>query len=149
MGETVAFVRDPANGVSTGVGITDGFADQTPFTSGAQAPAGLTALSKHLYAGAKDYPADYHERTIRPLNALGARDTLPKSFTPLFIPHFQSLFPEYYLSALSTETVVRDLAPITTTVYGDPHGREVGPARRHTTTEVDDRVQPLNRAAPQ
>ncbi|MGA7704867.1 MAG: hypothetical protein WB998_08230, partial [Solirubrobacteraceae bacterium] len=112
--ETVRFVRDPANGVSAGVGITDGFADQTPFTSGAQAPAGLTALSKHLYAGAKDYPGDYHERTIRPLNALGARDTLPKSFTPLFIPHFQSLFPEYYLSALSTETAIRDIAPITT-----------------------------------
>ncbi len=126
--ETVRFVRDPANGVSTGVGITDGFADQTPFTSGAQAPAGLTALSKHLYAGAKDYPGDYHERTIRPLNALGARDTLPKSFTPLFIPHFQSLFPEYYLSALSTETAIRDIAPITTSIYGDPHGREVGPS---------------------
>ncbi len=125
--ETVRFVRDPANGISAGVGITDGFADQTPFTSGAQAPLGLTALSKHLYAGAKEYPADYHEHAIRPLNALGARDTLAKSFTPLFIPHFQSLFPEYYLSALSTETVVRDIAPITTTIYGDPHGREVGP----------------------
>ena len=127
LAETVAYVRDPANGISPGVGITDGFADQTPFPSGAQAPLGLTALSKHLYNGPKSFPAAYPERTIRPLNALGVRDTLPKSFEPLFVPHFQSLFPEYYLTALSTETAVRDLAPFTTEVYGLPHGREVGP----------------------
>ncbi len=43
------------------------------------------------------------------------------------MPHFQSLFPEYYLTALSTETAVRDLSPFTTEVYGLAHGREVGP----------------------
>jgi hypothetical protein len=125
--ETVAYVRDPANGISPGVGITDGFADQTPFPSGAQAPLGLTALSKHLYNGPKSFPAADREKAIRPLNALGVRDTPPKSFKPLFVPSFQSLFPEYYLTALSTETAVRDLAPFTTEVYGLPHGREVGP----------------------
>jgi hypothetical protein len=128
LAETVAYVRNPANGISQGVGITSGFADQSPFPSGAQAPPGLTALSKHLYDGAKSFPSDYPTRSIIPVDASGARDTASKeSFTPLFIPSYQSLFPEYYLTATSTETVIRDLAPFTTHIYGDPHGREVGP----------------------
>ncbi len=125
--ETVAYVRDPAHGIGSGVGITDGFADQTPFPSGANAPVGLTALSKHLYNSEKSFPSAYREGPIHPINALGLRDTLPKSFQPLFIPSYQSLFPEYYLTSTSTETIVRDLAPITTEVYGFPHGRNVGP----------------------
>ena len=127
--ETVAYVRNPANGIPAGVGISDGFASQTPFPSGADAPVGLTALSKHLYNGAKTYPAGYPNNRIRPLNALGVRDTEPgNAFKPLFIPSFQSLFPEFYLSGLTTETITRDIAPITTDIYGLPHGREVGPA---------------------
>jgi hypothetical protein len=126
--ETVAYVRDPANGIAPGVGISNGFASETPFPSGAQAPLGLTALSKHLYEGAKSFPADYPEDSIEPVNALGEADTLPcAGSTPLFLPHYQSLFPEYYLTATETETIVRDLAPFTTYIYGDPHGREVGP----------------------
>lgn len=126
--ETVAYIRNPANGISLGVGVTDGFASQTPFPSGAGAPLGLTALSKHLYQGAKEFPADYPEGSITPIDALGQADTISHgNFTPLFVPAYQSLFPEYYLSATSTETIVRDLAPFTTYVYGFPHGREVGP----------------------
>jgi hypothetical protein len=125
--ETVAYVRNPANGIGPGVGISDGFASQTPFPSGADAPLGLTALSKHLYDGAKTFPAADQERSLIPLNAVGERDTLQDSFAPLFVPHYQSLFPEYYLAATQTETIVRDLAPMTTDVYGLPHGRNVGP----------------------
>jgi hypothetical protein len=125
--ETVAFVRNPANGIGSGVGISDGFASQTPFPSGANAPLGLTALSKHLYDGAKAFPAADQERSLVPLNGMGERDTLKDSFAPLFVPHYESLFPEYYLAATQTETIVRDLAPITTEVYGLPHGRNVGP----------------------
>jgi hypothetical protein len=126
--ETVAWVRNPANGIGAGVGITDGFASQTPFPSGAYAPIGLTALSKHLYNGARELPAEYVEKRLKPLNAQGFRDTAGgKGFTPLFVPHYQELFPEYFLTALSTETLVRDIAPITTDIYGLPHGREVGP----------------------
>ncbi len=128
---TVAYVRDPAHRISPGVGITDGFADQTPFPSGARTP-GLTALSKHLYVGAKSFPADFrvgHGNV--PLNALGERDTVGSrrsagGLTPRFVPHFQALFPEYYLTALQTATIVRDLAPFTTYIYGLPHGRYVG-----------------------
>ncbi len=128
LNETVAYVRNPTNGISPAVGVSDGFASQTPFPSGANAPLGLTALSKHLYQGAKEFPTEYPEGAITPVDALGQADTVSHgSFTPLFVPGYQSLFPEYYLSATSTETVVRDLAPFTTYVYGFPHGREVGP----------------------
>lgn len=128
--ETVAFVRNPANGISPAVAITDGFASQTPFPSGANAPLGLTALSKHPYQGAETFPASYEIGSIRPINAIGARDTQPREkapFTPLFTPNYQSLLPEYTLTATSTETLIRDLAPFTTGVYGFPHGRDVGP----------------------
>ncbi|MHB8240551.1 MAG: hypothetical protein ACYDHN_01045 [Solirubrobacteraceae bacterium] len=126
--ETVALIRNPANGFSPAVGITDGFASQTPFPSGADAPLGLTALSKHPYTGAKSFPAAFREARVRPINALGARDTsTKKSYVPLFVPTFQSLFPEYWLTATATETLTRDIAPFTTEVYGFPHGREVGP----------------------
>jgi hypothetical protein len=127
--ETVAYVRDPANGISPEVGVTDGFASQTPFASGANAPLGLTALSKHPYANAKTFPAAYDQPSIHPINVLGQRDAGTKRdpVTP-FVPTYQSDFPEYTLTATSTETVIRDLAPFTTSVYGFPHGREVGPA---------------------
>jgi hypothetical protein len=126
---TVGFVRNPANGIPAGVGITDGFASQTPFRSGAEAPLGLTALSKHPYASVKSYPAEDTQRNIAPLDALGARDTSSnESFAPLFTPTYQSLLPEYALTASSTETLIRDIAPITTNVYHFPHGRNVGPA---------------------
>lgn len=125
--ETIAFVRNPANGISANVGVSDGFASQTPFPSGALAPQGETALSKHLYNGSRRYPAEWKETNLKPLNALGVRDTESHSHKPLFIPQFQSDFPEYFLTALSTETLVRDIAPITTEIYGLQHGREVGP----------------------
>ncbi len=129
LAETVAFVRNPANGIPAGVGITDGFASQTPFPSGADAPLGLTALSKHPYVGPKTFPAEYRERHIAPVDALGGRDTSSnKSFAPLFTPAYQSLLPEYTLTATSTESLIRDVAPITTNIYHYPHGRNVAPA---------------------
>jgi hypothetical protein len=131
--ETLAYVRNPANGISPEVGVSNGFASQTPFSSGALAPAGLTAFSKHLYAGAKSFPAEFHARPGHvPRDALGRRDTAgPRrsagAFTPLFVPHYQSLFPEYYLSATSPETVIRNLSPFTTYIYKTPYGRYASP----------------------
>jgi hypothetical protein len=125
---TVAYVRNPANGIASSVGITNGFASETPFPSGANAPLGLTALSKHPYVSARSFPSGYREDHIFPLNAQGTRDTLTGSFAPLFVPAYQSLLPEYTLTATGTETLIRDLAPMTTNIYGFPHGREVGPA---------------------
>jgi hypothetical protein len=129
--ETVGLVRNQASGISPAVGVSNGFASETPFPSGANAPLGLTALSKHPYGGARNYPAAYVSFSDRPVNALGLQDTLPHEhgrFTPLFIPTYQDLMPEYWLTANSTETLIRDIAPMTTEVYGFPHGRSVGPA---------------------
>lgn len=125
--ETVDYLRNPANGFSPEVGISDGFASETPFPSGADAPVGLTALSKAPYVGGRVYPAAYHENAIVPLNAQGRRDTLKGAFAPLFTPSYQTVFPEFMLSDLATETLVRDVAPMTTDVYKFPHGRSVGP----------------------
>jgi hypothetical protein len=128
--ETVALVRNPTGGLSPQVGITDGFASQTPFPSGANAPLGMTALSKHPYAGPTLFPSEYDPSRLRPVNALGEEDIrrgAPPPFTPLFTPAFQSLFPEYTLSGIQTETLIRDLSPNTNYIYGYPHGRYVGP----------------------
>jgi hypothetical protein len=126
---TVAYVRDPAHGISPQVGITDGFASQSPFSGGAFAPRGLTALSKHPYVGPRIFPSEYPARSARPVNALGEPDTTSRRGNrPLFIPHYQSLFPEYTLTATSTETLIRDLAPFPTRIAGAPHGRYVARA---------------------
>jgi hypothetical protein len=120
--ETVAYIRNPAHGISPQVGISDGFASQTPFASAANIPPGTTALSKHLYKPPMSIPREYIPAPgIKPLNALGTSDS------SRFVPTYQSDFPEYYLTATQTETVIRDLAPITTTIYKVPHGRNVAP----------------------
>jgi len=136
--ETVAYVRNPANGISPGVGITDGFASETPFPTGAFAPKGLTALSKHPYAGPRSFPSSYESgHGDLPLNALGEEDIIgPHShFTPFFLPHYQSVLPEYFLTATQTETLIRDLAPFTTKIYEAPHGRAVGPPGESPTQD--------------
>jgi hypothetical protein len=61
------------------------------------------------------YPKD--EPAGLALNALFAKDK------PKFTPAYSTLFPEYYATALQTETVMRDIAPITTSIYDIPHGR--------------------------
>ena len=130
LNETVAYVRAPANGIPASVAITDGFASQSPFPSGANAPVGLTALSKHPYGRLKVFPAASIVNGIRPINALGQHDWIAKSesFAPLYVPTYDSLFPEFPLAVTSTQTLVRDVAPMTTEIYGFPHGREVGPS---------------------
>jgi hypothetical protein len=128
--ETIAHVRSPASGLSADVGVTNGFASESPFPSGAGAPPGLTALSKHPYVALRRFPSSYEASGLRPVDALGLMDTKPKEatpFTPLFVPTYESLLPEYTLTGTSTETLIRDLAPFTTDVYDFPHGREVGP----------------------
>jgi hypothetical protein len=115
------------------VGISDGFASETPFASGALLPAGITAMSKHLYFDGIYFPINEQPGSIKPLNALGANDfttsgtTKSPIYTPLFTPTFHSQLPEYFLTATQTESAIRDLSPNTTTIYGVPHGRDVGP----------------------
>lgn len=125
---TVAHLRE--GGVSEGVGISDGFASQTPFASAGEVPLGTTALSKHLYRGPQYFPRTATIDGVRPVDALGSPDSTTSGapFTPKFTPDFGSALPEYFLTATQTETLVRDLAPMTSTIYGVPHGRAIGPS---------------------
>ncbi len=99
-----------------GVTLVDGFRNTIPWPSSSREPARVGALSAHPYPLRKVYPRD--EPGGPALNALFARDDRPK-----FTPTYSALFPEYYATALQTETIVRDMAPITTPIYGIPHGR--------------------------
>lgn len=126
---TVAWLRDPAHGL-LGVGIADGFASQRPWDSAATVPRGLTAISKHPYRGAIRFPREARIDTIAPLDALGREDF---TATPLpdgdrtardrFIPRYRVFLPEYFLTAIQTEMLVRDLSPHTSMIFTVPHGR--------------------------
>ena len=127
---TVAFLRDPSNGWPD-VQIGDGFANETPFASGATVAPGVTALDKHPYEGEDVWTAGTQgEGGIVPLNALGLPDAAPSGPGPgaAFEPTYTSFFPEYFLTGLQTETMIRDLDPSTTQIYGTPHGQAVAPA---------------------
>lgn len=139
---TVAFLRDPARGF-TKIGITNGFASQTPFRAPVTSPDGLTALSKHPYSSAKQFPNDALIDTIAPLDAAGQPDFTgsPKPGDPRevikrdrFIPSYRSFFPEYFLSAIQTEALTNDLSPTVRTINGTPHGAT-------TTTPGGQRLQ--------
>ena len=115
-------------------GIGNGFANQTPFPSGSSSPPGLTAIDKHPYYGIKHFPRDSVFNFLEPLDALGKKSYSQQ--TPQqgelvrrdrFVPRYDALFPEYILTAIQTETLIRDISPITTDVSGTPHGRRTHP----------------------
>ncbi len=130
---TVRFIRDPDNGVPD-IGIGDGFSNQTPFPAGSTSPRGLTAIDKHPYYPLRRFPEDAVYDAIKPLDALGRPDfelAGRRGKEPIrrdrFTPDYDSFFPEYPLTAIQTEHLVRDLSPITTDLYGTPHGRRTRP----------------------
>jgi hypothetical protein len=126
--QTVAYLRDPSNGVS-GVGIGDGFASLRPFDAGSNVPPGLSAIDKHPYPPRLVFPHDAVFSAIRPVDALGRPEGVQEGtrWRDSFIPSYTAFFPEYFLSGIQTETVIRDLSPITTSIYSTPHGRTTHP----------------------
>ena len=98
-----------------GVLFSDGLANTIPWPASSTSPARITGMSKHPYKGRSHYPQDNDKGTL--INALGKED---KSG---FVPKYSALFPEYYATALQTETLIRDMAPITTDLYDTKHGR--------------------------
>lgn len=139
LASTLGWLREPANGMM-GVGVTDGFASQTPFDTGAGL-TGLDALSKHPYAGARTvFGPDTGPRACRPLNALGQVDGTylgGNLWEDDYTPSFTDYFPEYYLTAIQTESLIRDISPITTMISGVPHGRNAEPPTWVTETNID------------
>lgn len=126
---TVAWLRAPAHGVSH-VGIGDGFSNQTPFPAGSTSPPGLTALDKHPYPPLRSFPRNAAFDPIRPLDGRGQSEGHRDSqgaWHDEFVPSYTAFFPEYALSAIQTESMVRDLSPIPTNVNGTAHGRSTNP----------------------
>lgn len=112
--ETAAYVNAHPQDFQ-GVLFTDGLANTIPWPASSTNPPRITALSKHPYAGRKNYPQD-EQKTTR-INALFQED---KSG---FVPNYSVYFPEYFATALQTETMVRDMGPITTEFAGFKRGR--------------------------
>jgi hypothetical protein len=133
LARTVVYLRDPRSGVS-GIGISSGFANQSPFPAGSTSPRGLTALSKHPYKDMQHFPRDTRVDGVSPLDALGRTDFSERGAPSggvlrkdRFMPRYDAWFPEYFLSAIQTESMIRDLSPITNDVYGTLHGRRASP----------------------
>ena len=146
--ETVAYVRNPAHGIGPGVGISDGFASQTPFPSGANAPPGLTALSKHLYDGAKAFPTAYQERSLTPLNALGERDTLQGQHRPAVRAPLPVAVPRVLPDGdADRDDRARPRADHDRRLRAAARPQR-RPTRRRAVAEVDDRVQPRSARPP-
>jgi hypothetical protein len=122
---TVNMLRDPANGL-TGVKVGDGFSNQEPFTSGATVPPGTAAIDKHPYqpGGVQNYPGYPAEHTA----AVGALGGHGKKGGSTFTPTFRVFMPEYYLTGIQTETLMRDLSPIQTGIAGVQHGASTHPS---------------------
>ena len=97
----------------SGVQFSNGFANTIPWIASSEQPARINAISKHPYANRKNFPVD--EAHGQGLDALG-QDTD-------FVPTYSAFFPEYFGTALQTETFLRDAGPITNDVYGVEHGR--------------------------
>ncbi len=94
----------------------------------------MTAIDKHPYYGIKRFPRDSVFNFLEPLDALG-RKSYDQQTSPQgelvrrdrFVPRYDALFPEYILTAIQTETLIRDISPITNDVSGTPHGRKTHP----------------------
>ncbi len=111
-----------------GVQIGDGIASNIPWPASSTEPAQITAVDKHLYQRRITYPRSTSplmafDRSVIDtwskvhLNALGQRDT------STYEPSYSAFFPEFYATYLRTDSVVRDMAPITTAIDGVAHGR--------------------------
>jgi hypothetical protein len=140
LARTVAWLRDPANGVPN-VGIGDGFSNQTPYASGATVPAGTTAIDKHpYYGGVKPMPgfagAIADQRDVDALGTAEGVQSANGNWSRPFLPTYRSFFPEYFLTAIQTDFMERDLAPTTTMIGNIAHGRTVTPAGATTPPQV-------------
>ncbi|AFZ34378.1 hypothetical protein Sta7437_0787 [Stanieria cyanosphaera PCC 7437] len=110
--ETVTYINAHSTNFA-GVQISNGFSNTIPWSASSQQPARINAISKHPYPPKKSYPQD--EYPGKKLNAFAQEDS--------FIPTYSVYFPEYIGTALQTETIIRDIAPINNEFYGIKHGR--------------------------
>lgn len=125
---TVNFLHDPANGWPD-VKVGNGFTNQSAIDPGGTQPLGVDAIDKHPYHQFTPYPWVVEEPGTIPLNAQGQPDytMVNGTVTDNFTPNYDAFFPEWFLTGLQTETLTRDIAPITTQWAGLSVGRYTGP----------------------
>lgn len=105
-------------GQFSGVGFGDGIANTIPWPASSTEPETVGAIDKHPYVTRAYFNTNgYGEPPNTPVNALGQIDTSG------FGPAYTILFPESAGSAIATETLIRDMAPLNNTIYGGFHGR--------------------------
>jgi hypothetical protein len=114
-----------------GVVLEDGFANEDPYHAASTEPAQVGAMGKHPYPVITTYPAGQTDAAAM-LNALYFLGEYPQDYdvpnnppTPPyfpFVPTYTEYMPEYYGTTLQTETIIRDLTAITTSLYGVLHG---------------------------
>ncbi|MCC6176218.1 MAG: hypothetical protein IT305_13005 [Chloroflexi bacterium] len=105
----------------TGVHVSNGFASTMPWQAASTEPARVAALSKHPYPPRLAFPANEQRgQGLVGVNALGQVDS--------YVPTYAARFPEYFGTAIQTETQVRDMGPFTNLVAGTAHGRNARPS---------------------
>lgn len=116
-----------------GTQVGDGFSDETPWTSGQTEVPGVQ-IDKHYYNGMYVYPQDNGPSAVRPVDWLGrtfatySKVNGSDDWSDYWVPSYIAYFPEFWLSGLYTETLIRDLTPLSgENIYGAPHGRYTHP----------------------
>ena len=99
-----------------GVRFVNGLRNTIPWPASSTEPPRVSAMSAHPYAGRYVFPKS--EQRPRDVNALFGEEQ------PGFVPTYSADFPEYYGTLLQTETVLRDMGPITTRIGDTAHGRD-------------------------
>lgn len=114
--ETIAYVKAHSEDFE-GVSFTNGFGNTIPWTASSEQPARIAAISKHPYSTRRKYFPKNNSKG-KPVNAL--YEVEGKS---AFSPTYSTFFPEYSATAIQTETIIRDIGPITTKIHSKKHGR--------------------------
>ncbi len=100
----------------SGVALIDGFANTVPWPASSTEPARVGALSHHPYPPINSYPAN--EQGGGRVNALGQNEG-----STGYVPTYNLSFPEYFGTAIQTESSIRDMGPINNNVGSTVHGR--------------------------
>ncbi len=127
MQRTVEMLQNPANGL-TDVNVGDGFSNVVPWYSGSSVPPGTAAIDHHPYENLQVTPLPFNGLT--PIDALGQPDASSPALNhvqDVFAPTYAVFMPEYYLTGLPTETLMRDLSPIPESIYGLAHDSQTHP----------------------
>lgn len=125
---TTDFLHDPANGWPD-VKVGDGFTNQTaPTDDVSQLPVGVNAIDKHPYVQLVQFPSGSAPGPSS-LDAQGNGEgtVVDGQSIGRFAPTYNAFFPEFYLTGIHTETLIRELAPITTFAGGLQLGRATAP----------------------